>query len=94
MTIIARISIAALLFPLAACNNQPEEAPDIAEVIPVEDGTGADSAEATADTGSPEPSASADDAVSGQETMERGSNADGGRPIDPSRSKLLPADRD
>ncbi len=74
-------------FPLllAGCQNEPEETPDITEAIPLDEPEGDVSADATnadEDAGI-EPSA--------PPIMESGSNEDGGREPDPSRSKLLPA---
>jgi hypothetical protein len=82
-------ALATIAFSLAlvACQNEPEEAPDITEVIPADEGTDAAAEGAEAETGDDagiEPSAPA--------TMESGSNEDGGRVIDPERNKLLPAD--
>lgn len=104
MKLPALVSVAALAISLAGCNNEPEETPDLEEAIPLDnsaDDTGAQGA------GDGEQVASAidvsDDAASpadGQSgsssnatpTMERGSNADGARAPDPSRTKLIPAD--
>lgn len=81
----------ALSLTLAGCQNEPAEAPDITEVIPVDEatdtGTEGSNGDAQAETGEAagiEPAAPA--------TMESGSNADEGREIDPARTKLVPAD--
>lgn len=84
---VAALTTIALSLALAACQNEPEEAPDITDVIPVEEGTEAAAEGDIAETGDEagiEPSAPA--------TMESGSNEDGGREINPERTKLLPAD--
>ena len=77
----------AFSFALTACQNEPEETPDISEVIPVEEDADAAAEGAESEAGDEagiEPSAPA--------TMESGSNEDSGRAIDPERTKLLPAD--
>jgi len=76
---------------MAGCNNEPEEAPDITEAIPLDDVEVVD--------GEGAPAASADDEASDQgatwtgdpETVERGDNS-GQPPIDLENSKLQPAD--
>ena len=78
---------AILLLPalMAGCQNEPEEPPDITEAIPlddVEDQAGAETEE------SPEPGIE----PSAPPIMESGSNENGGRQPDPSRSKLVPAE--
>ena len=88
---------AAISLILVGCDSEPEETPDITEAIPI-DSTGTVDSQASdnAETGAGgsdtdgEPSAQAGPA-STSDTMESGSNADGGREPDPSRTKLIPA---
>lgn len=87
MKVAPALATIAFSLSLAACQNEPEEAPDITDVIPAEEGKdgAADGAEAeNGDDAGIEPAA--------PPTMESGSNEDGGRAIDPERNKLLPAD--
>ncbi len=84
---------------LAACNNEPESAPDIVDAIPLDDesegGLDEGSEGGVEDIGSdtPElPGAPSTAPTNTRQSMESGSNADGGRAPDPSRTKLIPAD--
>jgi len=93
----------ALSLCLSACNNSPEEAPDITEAIPLDDVSepapgessqnSADAQDNSAERAGAQPPALPPAQTNGQSnTMESGSNADGGRKPDPSRTKLLPAE--
>ncbi|WP_299194314.1 hypothetical protein [uncultured Erythrobacter sp.] len=93
---------AAFSILLAGCNSEPEETPALEDAIPLDnpsDGQeagGTDEAQQSGtavsgtETGNTTQNAS-DDAQSSS-TMESGSNEDGGRAPDPSRTKLVPAD--
>lgn len=83
---------------LAGCNNQPEETPNLEEAIPLdnpadaaEDGTADEDTDAGASAAPADDSVGEDAGDSGS-TMQSGSNADSGRAVDPSRTKLIPAD--
>jgi hypothetical protein len=86
----------ALSLCLAACDNEPEDTPDIADAIPLDDGSeGAldeGSEGGVEDAGSDTPVPANAPSTAPTNTMESGSNADGGRAPDPSRTKLIPAD--
>lgn len=94
------VAVMALSVLLSACNNEPEETPNLEEAMPLDfaddagPATSSDAASSDADQNT-EGSAASSGSGEGSEstsTMQSGSNADGGRKADPSRTKLLPAD--
>lgn len=97
-------ALLALSVLVIGCNNEPEETPNLEDVIPLDnpddvsadvaDGeTNSDSDQSVGSNGEEDARGSVSDADGDRSaTMQSGSNADGARAADPTRTKLLPAD--
>lgn len=89
---VAITAFATLAFLPAGCDNEPEEAPDITEAIPLDDVETVDEDEAqTVESNAPSDASDQGATWTGDpDTLERGDNS-GQPPIDLENSKLQPA---